>query len=177
MGTDMYERKVFDEKGKTFYFRLDQHTCCKCKSGICSLDEISLEELVMNYKIEENQSNPRNSTDYCRTIAGMILRGEFKEPAKIIFNKECGHYSFDDGQHRTCCISKLKDKGVYINKEVLLREEKGDCYYCGRLSIINKKIKLFNEKNFLYRIRYKKKIKELITEKQDFDKKFHLWKL
>ena len=59
----MYERKVFDEKGKVFYFRLDQYTCYKCKSGICSLDEISLEELVMNYKTEENYSNSRNSID------------------------------------------------------------------------------------------------------------------
>lgn len=170
---DIHEKIDFNPNGKTYYFRLDEHDCYKCASGKCSLEDISLDEL----KKYPTDCSQEKSINYCRGIASMLLNNKFPAPASINLNKGCGHYSFDDGQHRTCCLARLNTKGANIKKDINFKKEEGLCYYCGRLSSINKEIKLFNEQNVLYRIRNKKKLKQLLIEKENFSKKFHIWSL
>ncbi len=39
------DRKTINPLGKTFYFNLDEYSCCKLKAGICPLEVMTVEDL------------------------------------------------------------------------------------------------------------------------------------
>jgi hypothetical protein len=102
------EIQGFDPRGKTFNFRLDAYSCYKRKTGFCSLDNISIDEL-------KNCSscvhvNGESTIEYCRGMAKLFLDHKFKTPADIYHDSICGHYCCDGGQHRTCVVAHLLKK-------------------------------------------------------------------
>lgn len=122
------DTKGFDPIGKTFHFCLDKYTCFRCKTGICSLENISVEEL-------ENSSScvhafGESSIEYCRGMAKLFLDNEFTAPATIYLNTECGHYSFADGQHRTCVVARVLQKGRKVTLNAKVIEQNCFCRDC-----------------------------------------------
>lgn len=118
----------FDPRGKSFEFRLDQYTCYRCDSGECSLDDMSIEEL-------QNSSNcvhiiDESSIKYCRGMAKLFIDGEFTAPASIYLNRDCGHYSISDGQHRTCVVARILKKGAAVTLKANLIEQDCICRDC-----------------------------------------------
>ncbi len=85
------DRVKFNPLGKTYYFN-----CNKCKTGICPLDKLTLEEIrnlqeINKYCIKEN------SEEYCTDWARKILVYDYSPKVWLILNTECGHYSLSDG--------------------------------------------------------------------------------
>ncbi len=118
----------FDPRGKSFHFCLDQYTCYRCKTGKCSLENISLDELKNSlscvHVIDES------SIEYCRGMAKLFLDNEFSAPASIYINSKCGHYSFSDGQHRTCVVARVLQKGADVVLNAEISEQDFICREC-----------------------------------------------
>lgn len=118
----------FDPREKTFHFCLDKYTCHRCATGICSLENITLEE------IEDAKScvhaYGESSVEYCIGMAKMFLDNEFTAPANIYLNTTCGHYSFADGQHRTCVVARLLKKGGRVTLNANITEQDCVCRDC-----------------------------------------------
>lgn len=83
--------RKFDPRGKSFHFCLDKYTCCRCKTGVCSLENISIEELKNS--LSYVHAIGESSIEYCRGMAKLFLDVEFSAPARIYLNRQCGHYS------------------------------------------------------------------------------------
>jgi len=120
--------KGFNPRGKTFHFCLDEYSCYRCKTGSCSLDNISLEDLK-NISPSDH-AHRENSVEYCRGMAKLFLDHKFTSPATIFLNMKCGHYDFDDGQHRTCVAARILQKGGQILLNVDLAEQDCVCRDC-----------------------------------------------
>lgn len=146
----------FDPRGKTFSFRLDEYSCYRCKTGTCSLDNISLDELKANFEL--GKPGKINDLNYCRGIAGLFLHNMFKVPANILLHSKCGHYSFSDGQHRTCVVGRILQKGGVVTLNFELAEG-GDicrsCYFKIRLNQLDSQITIIDKifKTKLYKER------------------------
>lgn len=126
----MNEIKILNPGGKKIHFSLDKYTCYKRKTGKCSLDNITIEELLeYTHKREYNES----SVHYCRSIAKLLLHNKFLKSLdmpNIYYYKKCNHYSCSDGQHRTCITENLFKKGVKVDLNILFEEEDNKCRYC-----------------------------------------------
>lgn len=161
----------FDPRGKEFHFKLDKYSCYRCKEGNCSLKNISLDELK-----EYNSSGvipPESSKEYCIGMAKLFLEGEFETPA-VIYKQSCGHYSFSDGQHRTCVVAHLleKDANVILKADVI--EQNILCYVC----VMKEKIRSRESKLTLFDKIFKtRRYKELIESKNRLPKHNFIYKL
>ena len=118
----------FDPRGKSFEFRLDQYSCYRCSTGECSLENMSIEAL-------QNSSDcvgviGESSITYCRGMAKLFLDGEFTAPARIYLNRDCGHYSISDGQHRTCVVAMILNKGAVVTLNAEIIEQDCICREC-----------------------------------------------
>lgn len=82
------------------------------------MDGVTIEELGR----EKTSSSNRNDINYCRFIANLFLHDKFTAAAWINLNKSCNHYSFIDGQHRTCVVSKLLNLDANVNLRVNYQE-------------------------------------------------------
>ncbi|MRY42631.1 hypothetical protein GKD46_20825 [Parabacteroides distasonis] len=126
----------FDPRGKEFHFKLDKYSCYRCQTGKCSLDNVTLDEL---YAFNVSNDLPAESSkDYCIGMAKLFLEGEFETPA-FIYKDSCGHYSIDDGQHRTCVVAHLLDKGASVVLNANVKEQDMACYMCGMKEKIKNK--------------------------------------
>ncbi|MDN9956206.1 hypothetical protein KLM53_17075 [Clostridioides difficile] len=134
------------------------------------MDGLTTEELER----EKTSSSNCNDINYCRFIANLFLHDKFTAPARINLNKSCNHYSFTDGQHRTCVVSKLLNLGADVNLRANYQEQNCECIYCRRKKdLIIKKgdifffDKLFKTKKYIY----------FEKSRNDFDVRYHLIKL
>lgn len=118
----------FDPRGKSFHFRLDQYTCYRCKKGVCSLENVSLYELKNSLSCVHVIGE--GSIEYCRGMAKLFLDNEFSAPARIYLNRKCGHYSFSDGQHRTCVVARVLQKGAEVLLNAEITEQDCMCRDC-----------------------------------------------
>ncbi|OAA90733.1 hypothetical protein WY13_01037 [Clostridium ljungdahlii] len=124
----MKQVENFDPRDKMFHFVLDQYSCYRRKTGICSLDDITIQELFNceSYIGECNES----SIKYCRGMAKLFLDNKFSTPADIYLNKKCGHYCCSGGQHRVCVVAHLLKKGAQVKLNANFTEQEGSCRYC-----------------------------------------------
>lgn len=118
----------FDPRGKTFHFRLDKYTCYRCKKRNCSLDNISLDELKGSSSCVH--AYDESSIEYCRGMAKLFLDNEFSAAATIYLNTQCGHYSFADGQHRTCVVARVLQKGGDVILKANITIQECMCRHC-----------------------------------------------
>lgn len=118
----------FDPRGKTFHFRLDQYTCYRCDTGVCSLENISLDELKKSVSCVH--AIGESSIEYCRGMAKLFLDDEFPAPARIHLNTQCEHYAFSDGQHRTCVVARMLQKGAEVVLNAEISEQDWICRDC-----------------------------------------------
>lgn len=120
----------FNPLGKTFNFRLTENTCARCKSGNCPLDLKTISE-IENF-IYVSDYIKRGSAEYCLDLGKKILNQSLCAISKIqiYYYKDCNHYHFNDGQHRTCVVAHLMRKNVNIDLPVKYYEVKAKCPYC-----------------------------------------------
>ncbi len=99
-----------------FVFELSKEECHLKSTGVCSLDRW----FPHKTKTIDGDANYY----HCRDILKSIQREGITELIDIIkFN--CGHYSFNDGQHRTC-IAKRRD----ITLKAIVTPENNLCSIC-----------------------------------------------
>lgn len=112
--------KRFRPKGKTFVFNLDEYSCYKLNTGVCSMD------CEKNYDLNDMYVS-ENSIQYCPKLANSLKQygvTNINYPVRVIKNT-CGHYSIEDGQHRLCSASK-EDLGI----DVYIQESEYTCRVC-----------------------------------------------
>lgn len=101
----------FNPENKEYYFNnCNEDFCYKNRHGICSLD-LSEDEIK---SIPPEKYAGDADVNYCRNIYKSLIKDGQKYPIYLSINK-CGHYTFTDGQHRTCIASK---KGLKLIAEV-----------------------------------------------------------
>lgn len=158
------DRKTINPLGKTFYFNLDEYSCCKLKAGICPLEVMIVEEIKKlpkkkNFFIEEN------SWEYCSELAKRIIEldddenCDFTHSIWLYYNEKCNHYSLADGQHRTCIIAQLYQKGVRVKYNPHFSKQNEKCRKC---LYIDDALKLKKQVNFLDKLFKTKKYKKYI---------------
>lgn len=155
----------FDPRGKTFNFRLGQYTCYRCNTGVCSLESISLDELKNSGSCVG--AIGQSSIEYCRGMAKLFLDSEFTAPARIQLNTRCGHYTFSDGQHRTCVVARILQKGaeVVLNAEII--EQDYLCRDCFMKAHFEEKESSISKIDKIFKT---KKYRNLKQSKEDYDK-------
>lgn len=139
-------KKLFNPLNKTFNFQLTENTCFRCKTNKCPLENMSTDD-ILNIDIC-NETIRRNEPLYCLDMAKKLLTNTLNAtiPVKISHYKGCNHYSFEDGQHRTCTIAHLKQNGIYCDLQVYLYERKGFCRYCSHKPYEDGFLMTFSEK-------------------------------
>ena len=140
----MTDKTDFYPLGKTYYFNFNDYSCHKCLTGKCPLDELTIEEIEKLPK-PEGAYIKEQSWEYCANLARKLLTYEDSPTIWMNFNKECGHYSFSDGQHRTCIIARLYQKGKKIKFQPFLSGNQCKCPQCDNIEYyaeIEKNLKL-----------------------------------
>lgn len=154
--------QVFDPREKIFEFNLDIYSCYRCYTGECSLENISIEEIE---SYSSTYINAVASIEYCREMAKLFLNNKFTAPAIIYYNEKCSHYSFSDGQHRTCVVAHLLRKGARVNLNATITNQKCLCKNC---LLTNKYIEEENSFNFIDRYFKTRKYKKHQESKKKF---------
>ena len=134
------ERTDFYPLNKTYYFNFNEHSCHKCATGKCPLDDLSIEEILAfekpyKYYIEER------AWEYCTNLAKNMLGYDYSSEIWMNYNQECGHYSFSDGQHRTCIIARLYQKGNKVKFQPQLSYNHCKCPQCDSIDYFSEKEK------------------------------------
>jgi hypothetical protein len=112
----------FYPKGKSFSFRFSKDTCEKISTGKCNVEGMA------PYKYNMAEFERRCNGFKCSNIAVSLIKNGFvHHPGAgiLIYKHACGHYSFNNGQHRTCLAAKLN---VYVRAEV--KELDSTCAAC-----------------------------------------------
>lgn len=149
------DRVKLNPLGKTYYF--NEYCCYKCKTGICSLDKLTLDD-IRNLQKVNKLCIRENSEEYCTDLARKILLYDYSPKVLLNLNSQCGHYSLSDGQHRTCIIARICQKGGEVKYEPYFSTQTGQCLHC-----LNKEhyLKLENSLNFLINYLEQKNINKL----------------
>lgn len=117
-----YFLEGFIPNGKSFVFNFNSDTCDKLRCGECKIDEIAKNENCLK-NLAKYQDESR-----CIKLAYSMLKNGFvcERCAEVLLYKyDCGHYRFNNGQHRTCIASKL-DMPIRVEMKNL----KGLCDAC-----------------------------------------------
>ena len=153
---NQYNLKKINPCEKTYCFSLTSDTCYALKvGGQCSL-YLSKKEAELIHQHENPSSG--SSVMRCRNLAASLLKDNYFNDPKaqenhhkiIMIKRECGHYVFANGQHRTCIAKHLNISSMYLwmyDKTDTVKcpfcLEKRDSYY----SILDKfKMTLFKNK-------------------------------
>ena len=113
--------------GKGFNFLLDEYSCYKCKTKICSLCGLNLSDIQ---EIEPYNECEENSVNYCKNIAKMWLQGNFELKLTIYHYESCDHYACSDGQHRICTLAYLQKISAPICVDIMVEQYEGKCSAC-----------------------------------------------
>ena len=106
-----------------FLFELSKGECHKVLTGTCSLERTRPDR--------SQDVGDESNFDFCPQLLKSLTSGKYpvslarKMPVDIIQYK-CGHFAFNDGQHRTCIA---KRKNLSIEAEVST-DSKRLCGYC-----------------------------------------------
>ena len=69
--------------GETYYFNFNEYCCNKCKTGICPLDNLTLDEIKNLQKVDKSYIK-ENSEEYCTES---IKKESKLEMVYMIFDK------------------------------------------------------------------------------------------
>jgi hypothetical protein len=114
--------------GMTFVFRMRAGECHKKLTGICSLER--------DRPDRTKDTGDESDYDFCPKLLKSLTGGKFpvriarKMPVDII-QYNCGHWQFNDGQHRTC-IAKRKNLSFEAEVSTLSTKPCGVC--AGKIS-------------------------------------------
>jgi len=132
-----YEIKKINPTQCTFTYLLGELDCYELRKGTCSL-YLSEEEAQ---KIEEEEKGyhfSESSVMNCRDLAKSLLAVNYYGDSSFQDNlysirmshRDCGHYVFTDGQHRTCIAKHLNIQSMYVNVENYPRDYVSYCRAC-----------------------------------------------
>lgn len=132
-----YKKIKLDPTQCTFCFRLDEHDCYELRKGICSL-YLSDEEAESISQQEMNQQLGESNVMYCRNLASQLLSIDYFNKVSFqddiysirMHERDCGHYVFTDGQHRTCISKHLNVESMFVNLEDYPRDFSLFCEAC-----------------------------------------------
>lgn len=171
-----YEIKEVNPVKCKYSFRLGEFDCYELRKGVCSL-YLSDEEAKLISDEEGNQFNDSNVMA-CRDLAKSLLSvNYFQDPSfqNLSFSitmhpRDCEHYEFSDGQHRTCIAKHLNINSMYVNMENHKREYSVICRACYR----KKKKEIDNSKimNRIISTIKRKKVKVKAIPKDFIDEEY-----
>ncbi len=159
--------KEIDPTKHQFCYCLSKYDCYELKHGTCSL-YLSKDEVNKIIEKEGENSN-ENSVTYCRDLAKSLLKNNYYQQQQKFSIKmhprDCGHYVFTDGQHRTCIAKHLSIGSMYVTLENFQTdpESKLNCRGCYEKEAFWIKIKCF-----LNKILMRLNIKYRLTPPSDF---------
>ncbi|OHY73603.1 hypothetical protein [Priestia aryabhattai] len=120
-----------------FSYNFTEADCYALKTGKCSLD-LSKEE-AQQINIKDNNTSEENKVMYCRDFANFLLNKNYYNNPNFQVDfpvnaqlRNCGHYEFVDGQHRTCIAKHLNLSSMYVSivdLEYDFLECCGACHY------------------------------------------------
>lgn len=135
MGADIkvsYELKKINPTKCQFCYSLTEYDCYELRQGICSL--YLSEEKAQEISEKEGKSSNESDVMYCRNLAESLLSNNYfgKEQmfSIIMHPRDCGHYVFTDGQHRTCIAKHLAINSMYITLENYQADYELKCRAC-----------------------------------------------
>lgn len=105
----------------TFLFQLSEGECHKQRTGICSLDRTRPDR--------SQDVGDESDYDFCPKLFRSLRNGSVRLGRKMpvdIIEYKCGHFAFNDGQHRTCIA---KRKNLTLEAEVS-KDSKRLCRLC-----------------------------------------------
>ncbi|RAS89619.1 hypothetical protein A3863_10390 [Priestia endophytica] len=133
-----YDLKQINPTKCQFSFRLGKFDCYALRKGVCSL-YLSEEEAEHIRKEENNIHFHDGDVMHCRNLAKSLLdvnyfeNPSFQEDSGfsiIMHPKDCGHFAFTDGQHRTCIAKHLNIDSMYVQMEIHERDYSLNCRAC-----------------------------------------------
>ncbi|MFH0070179.1 hypothetical protein [Peribacillus sp. NPDC056705] len=131
-----YELKELDPTKCKYSFRLGKFDCYELRKGVCSL--YLSEDEAERISIEEGNEFHDSNVMSCRELAKSLLNDNyFENPSfqESVFSikmhpRDCGHFVFSDGQHRTCIAKHLNINSMYANIENYPRDYSLICRAC-----------------------------------------------
>lgn len=154
-----YEVKKINPTQCTFTYNLGEYDCYELRKGVCSLYLSEAEALEISKK--EGNSFGDGNVMNCRDLAKSLLQADYYNNITVQENdysirmhlRDCGHYVFTDGQHRTCIAKHLNLQSMYACVESYELEEEIKCRACYdkiEKELENKSIlnKIFSRLNF-----------------------------
>jgi len=174
-----YEVRRINPTQCTFTYNLGNHDCYELRKGKCSL-YLSDEEARKIRKEEGNAYGDGNVMS-CRNLAKSLLEANYYENVTIqegedaikMHTRDCGHYVFTEGQHRTCIAKHLNLQSMYAYVEFHESEEELICRACSnKIEPENKSIiNLILSKLNLKRQNTHKRFRDFIDdERMNFNK-------
>ncbi|UOR14100.1 hypothetical protein [Halobacillus amylolyticus] len=118
-----YEVKSVNPTENNFSYRLGQYDCYALRKGVCSL--YLSEEEAQKVKEKEGHCIGESNVMFCRDLAKSLLNKDYfntprfqEEVMSIKMHiRSCGHYTFTDGQHRTCIAKHLNISSIFAEVE------------------------------------------------------------
>lgn len=178
-----YDIKQFNPTVKKFTYCLTSHDCYELRSGICSL-YLSEEEAELISEKEGDVYGDGNVMS-CRTLAKTLLDIKYYDDPSFqdaLFSirmhpRDCGHYVFTDGQHRTCIAKHLNIQSMYAKVENYKVDYEINCIACHeKLAEEKENTKLVNRMRTLLNPNKKKKTRSIFLDEEymKFKKDFHV---
>lgn len=159
------EFKKFNPIEKEFHFRLNEKSCYKCNCGVCSIEDLSIQD-IKEYKVSVCISK-ESEKEYCIKIAKSLLQYGCEDILHISrFN--CGHYSLIEGQHRICIVAHLLYKNANIELNALTKTEDENCYYCVMLKKYNDKLDSINAFQKIFKSKLLKECTDNIKKLENY---------
>jgi len=131
-----YEVRRINPTQCTFTYNLGNHDCYELRKGKCSL--YLGEEEAREISKEEGNAYGDGNVMSCRNLAKSLLEANYYENVIIqegedaikMHTRDCGHYVFTEGQHRTCIAKHLNLQSMYAYVEFHESEEELICRAC-----------------------------------------------
>ncbi|MFD1736116.1 hypothetical protein ACFSCX_06015 [Bacillus salitolerans] len=141
-----YKLINIDPTNCSFCYRMDGYDCYELRKGVCSL-YMSKEKAEMIHK--EEKKFGESSVMYCRDFADKLLNQDYfnsKSYQEDLYSirthkRDCGHYEFTDGQHRTCIAKHLNIPSMYVMLECHPSDYRVICNACHEKSEIERESK------------------------------------
>ena len=118
-----YKTEKLNPSTSSFIFRMDEYDCLALRTGLCSL-HLSDDEAAAIDRAENVTG--KSNVMHCRVLKKALLNVNYYENAKYqsdsfsnrIHQRDCDHYVFTDGQHRSCIAKQLNLQTMYVSKEI-----------------------------------------------------------
>ncbi|QGG51615.1 hypothetical protein [Lysinibacillus pakistanensis] len=116
---------IINPNESSLIFSMSEYDCFKLSTGKCSL--LITEDEYKFYKENHTPFRSDCSVDYCRNLYESINRYGITDNSISVRKYECGHYTFQNGQHRTCIFKRKKMDSLQVKE---ISAYKRICPYC-----------------------------------------------